>query len=180
MKKYLLLSVMAITLTFTTSCEDTPSQKVNSDRVIAEKTEIVQEEANRQIGLPNIVNFQEKKLMKMIYELRDQENIITHTYLMNEITGEVGQYLGKTLGYGIPYSTQFSNPLKIWDQEKHGGANSKYEDNGEIQLLPQAEPNGLFVPEGLSATWIFLIDEDGNPRPTYVEPAIIVSPVKLK
>lgn len=170
MKKLILTSVVAITLIFA-SC-DKRKRSNSTDRAITEQSEKLQEEANKQIGLPNVVNFQEKKLMKMIYELRDQENVITHTYLMNEIKGEVGQYLGKSLGYGVPYSTQFSNPEK----QVHGaGTNGR-----SAAFTKQAEPNGLFVPEGLSATWVFLIDEQGNPRPTYVEPAIIVSPVKLK
>ena len=42
------------------------------------------------------------------------------------------------------------------------------------------EPNGLFMPEGLSATWLLMIDPKTNePRPVYVEPQIIVSPFPL-
>jgi hypothetical protein len=138
-------------------------------------------EANKQIGLPGIVNFQEKKIMKQIYELRDQENLICHAYLFNKMTGEVGQYLGKCIGYGLPYSTQFSNPVKysgvITDKvADFSGRDWTY----SYQLMPQAEPNGLFMPEGLSATWLLLIDPKTNePRPVYVEPEIIVSPFKL-
>ena len=71
------------------------------------------QEASKQVGMPGIVNFQELKMLKELYELRDQENLICHAYLVNEINGKVGQYLGKCLGYGLPYSTQFSNPEKI-------------------------------------------------------------------
>lgn len=47
--------------------------------------------------------------------------------------------------------------------------------------MPQSEPNGLFMPDSLSATWLMMIDPDtGEPRPVYVEPLIIVSPFKLK
>ena len=43
-------------------------------------------------------------------------------------------------------------------------------------ILPQADPNGLFMPSGLSATWLLLIDpKTGDPVPTYVENEIIVS-----
>lgn len=40
--------------------------------------------------------------------------------------------------------------------------------------------NGLFMPQGLSATWLMMIDPQTNePRPVYVEPEIIVSPFPL-
>ena len=135
-------------------------------------------EANAQTGLPAIVNFQEKKMLKMLYELRDQENLICHAYLFNQMNGEIGQYLGKCIGYGLPASTQYSNPMKLVDGEK---MLERYADGNAIQPLPQAEPNGLFMPEGLSATWLMMIDPETNePRPVYIEPLIIVSPFKLK
>jgi hypothetical protein len=148
------------------ACDSTPS----SDDIQKKQTEQLMSEANKQIGMPGIVNFQEKKNLKWIYELCDKEDFICHAYLFNEFKGEVGQYLGECIGYGIPYSTQFSNPEKhIW-KSSHG-----------YLSLPQAEPNGLFKPEGLSATWLIMIDPDTKePRPVYVEPTIIVSPFKLK
>lgn len=136
------------------SCRD-------SDKAVREKTEKAMIEANHKVGYPAVTNFQEKKLMKMIYELRDREDLVCYAYLVNEYTGKVGQFLGKSIGYGLPYSTQFSNPEK-----RVSGYN-----------IAQPEPNGLFMPEGLAATWLLLIDpETGDPRPVYVEPSIIVSP----
>jgi hypothetical protein len=36
------------------------------------------------------------------------------------------------------------------------------------------------MPEGLSATWVMLVDpKTGEPRPVYVEPSILVSPFPL-
>ena len=55
-----------------------------------------------------------------------------------------------------------------------------YRYQGGYGTLPQADPNGLFMPDGLSATWILLKDpKTGDARPTYVEPSIVVSPFKL-
>ncbi len=161
MKKVMFLMMGLIALVIT-SCDIEPS----NDRVIAQKTEETMKEATRQIGMPAIVNFQEKKNLKWIYELCDQENLICHAYLFNEMKGEIGQYLGECIGYGVPYSTQFSNP-------------EVYNYNGTT--LPQAEPNGLFKPDGMSATWLIMIDPTTKkPRPVYIEPMIIVSPFKLK
>ena len=109
MKKFLLL-IMTIGLLI--SCNE-PIHKQSADKVQAKKTEESLREANNQIGMPAIVNFQERKLFKQILELRDQEKLITYCYLANEMNGKIGQFLGKGIGYGIPASTQFTNPNKL-------------------------------------------------------------------
>jgi hypothetical protein len=132
-----------------------------------EKTEEILKEINAQIGMPAIQNFQEKKLSKMIFELRDREDLITYAYIVNHMTGEL-VFIGKCLGYGLPYSVQYTNPMK-----------KVYGASGNV-TLPQADPNGLYMPQGLSATFLLMIDPDtGEGRPVYVEPEIIVSPIKL-
>lgn len=178
--KVVLGLLFAVLILTSSSCEETSSNQT-SDQITQLKTERSMAEMERAVGYPNIKNFTAKLWLKRIYELEDNAQLICHAYLMNEMTGEVGRYLGKCVGYGIPYSTQFSNPQKIWDAERHGGANHKFEDNGEIQVMPQPEPNGLFKPEGLSATWLIMVHpETQELTPMYVEPSIIVSPFKLK
>ena len=141
-----------------------------ADRQIQKQQEEAMREAVAQTGLPAIRNFQEKKMLKMLYELRDQEDLVCYAYLVNQLNGEVGQFLGKCIGYGLPASTQYSNPEKEVFRHCQGGYGT----------LPQAEPNGLFMPEGLSATWLMMVDpKTGAPRPVYVEPLIIVSPFPL-
>ena len=150
------------------SCEEKSVQ--NSDKVLQKQTENILQEANAEIGMPAITKFTEKRQLKWIYELCDQEGLICYAYLCNEMEGKIGQYLGECIGYGIPYSTQFSNPTKTVDKSQYYG----------IEQLQQAEPNGLFKPEGLSATWLIMIDPNTKePRPIYIEPTIIVSPFKL-
>jgi hypothetical protein len=155
--------------------------KTNADMAQREATKAAMNEAQRQVGMPAIKNFQERKLAKMIFELRDQEDYVCHAYLVNQMTGEVGQYLGKCLGYGLPYSVQFTNPEKlVFGQIELGVDLPGRERSESIRSVPQADPNGLFMPSGLSATWIMLYDEDSEEfRPIYVEPLIIVSPFKL-
>jgi hypothetical protein len=164
-----ILTVLAMLLLMSnSSCDSTPT----ADEIQQQQTEKAMSEANRQVGMPAIVNYQEKKFVKWIYELCDQEDLVCHAYLFNSIDGKVGQYLGQCIGYGIPYSTQFSNPEK---RIKASTSTSGWNYN-----IPQPEPNGLFKPEGLSATWLIMIDpETKQPRPVYVEPEIIVSPFKL-
>lgn len=145
-------------------CESKPT----ADQQQTKQTEKALSEAQSQIGMPAIINYQERKLFKQILELRDQEQLITYCYLMNEMNGKIGQFVGKGIGYGIPAATQFTNPEKVARHSSAGYA-----------TLPQADPNGLFMPTSTSATWYMLLDEKGKPHPVYIEPLIIVSPIKL-
>lgn len=154
------------------SCESGKEQ-LDSNADMQKETERSMNEANREIGMPAIVNFQEKKLMKQIYELRDQEDLICYAYYIDMQGAK--HFLGRCVGYGLPYSTQFSNPQSYKNHEGFGDGGSDYGI-----FMPQPEPNGLFMPDGLSATWLLLIDPATNkPRPIYIESEILVSPFKL-
>ena len=161
------LFILIITIGLFASCDVV---EPSSDKLQSRQTEQALKEANSQIGMPAIVNYQERKLFKQILELRDQEKLITYCYLMNEMNGKIGQFLGKGIGYGIPAATQFTNPEKIAKSYSQGG----------FAIVPQADPNGLFMPTSTSATWYMLLDKKGKPHPVYIEPLIIVSPIKLR
>lgn len=160
MKKLLTL---ALAMFVFASCEYSQS----SNRQMQQKQEQLMQEANAQLGMPAIKNFQERKLAKMIFELRDREDLVCYAYVVNHMSGKL-VFLGKCLGYGLPYSTQYTNP-EVRD------------DGGRSTItLPQADPNGLFMPSGLSATWLMMIDpQTQEPRPVYLEPEIVVSPFQL-
>ena len=102
MKKVILGLVLMVSLV---SCDYKPT----ADEIDQKKQEQSLQEAQRQTGMPAIHNFQEKKLLKQIYELRDNEKIVNYAYLYNEMQGKL-VFIGKCIGYGIPYSTQYSNP----------------------------------------------------------------------
>ena len=151
------------------SCDD---NKPTSDQKLNQSQEQLMQEANRQVGMPAIKNFQERKNLKMILELRDQENLVCYAYLWNEFNGKL-VFLGKCIGYGIPYATEFTNPMK---QEKE----MFYREGYGSMSMPQADPNGLFMPVAAEGTWVMLIDPATNePHPVYIEPRVIVSPFKL-
>lgn len=135
-----------------------------ADRDMEIQTRKLMNEANAQVGMPAVKNFQERKLAKMIFELRDSANLSTYAYIVNHMTGKL-ILIGKCIGFGLPYSVQYTNPER-WVS---GGA-----------TIPQPDPNGLFMPSGLSATWLMMLDPaTQKPRPVYVEPEIIVSPFPL-
>lgn len=145
-------------------------RNLDSNSNLAFKQEKLMQEANAQTGMPAIKNFQERKLMKMILELRDQENLVCYAYLVSEMTGKL-VFLGKCIGYGLPYATQYTNP----EAKLEGGS------AGELTTIPQADPNGLFMPSSADGTWLMMLDPDTNePRPVYIEPKVLVSPFKLQ
>jgi len=160
-----ILSIAAIALlgaTVTGCVEETSDSKQQGAQ------ELILKEATSQTGMPAIKNFRERKLMKQIIEMRDQEGLVTYTYTFPEVTG-VPVFLCNSVGYGLPAATQYTNPQKfVWK-------------GGDHHLMPQADPNGLFSPESAEGTWVLCSDPSGNgdTRPVYVEPRIIVSPFKF-
>lgn len=148
----------------------------NSDAKIQMQQEEQLNQAADEIGIPAIPNHKEKKDLKRIYELRDQENYICYVYFFNEFTSKL-KFFGKCVGYGIPYATQFSAPEKLVKGIYSDGTTPS---NGTAEIpISQAEPNGLHMPASAEATWIMMLDKDGNARPIYCEPKVIVSPFEL-
>jgi hypothetical protein len=161
MKKVLILMgllIMSIFTMGTSSCD-------TSDDIQRRAQETLLAEGTAQTGMPAIKNFRERKLLKDILELRDQSGLVTYTYLWNEFNGKM-VFFCDSIGYGIPYATQYTNPMK--------------RDGGASITLPQADPNGLFSPGAAEGTWIMCKNPNGKDvRPIYVEPRVIVSPFAL-
>jgi hypothetical protein len=136
------------------------------------------QEATAQTGMPAIKNFRERKILKDILELRDQEGLVTYTYLENmnptvvhgfTALGGKLTYLGVSVGFGIPYATQYTNPMRP--------ISDTYRDTA---VLPQADPNGLFSPAAAEGTWVLLKGPDSkDARPAYIEPRIVCLTFKL-
>ena len=146
-----------------TACDPQPP---SSDQLDRERQEKLSKESSMQVGMPAIVNFQEKRILKDIIELRDKQ-ISTFTYIL-DMNGKLHR-LCTSIGYGLPAATQFTNP-----QRKDGG------QYGNI-ALPQADPNGLFSPSSADGTWVMCLNpKTGKAAPVYAEPRIIVSPFELE
>ena len=171
MKKFaamILATVMTIGLV---GCGEAVAAPSNHEESVWQ--EQLMQQANDEIGMPNITEFYEKKLAKEIFELRDDSNLICYAYTRSEMSGKY-TFLGRCMGYGLPYSTQYTNPVKPVDDP-----NARLENRHSV-IIEQADPNGLYSPEGLSATWLWMIDEDsGEPNIMYAEPEIVVTQKKL-
>jgi hypothetical protein len=166
-------SVFSFILVIMIMCFSSGCVEDTADTRQAIETRKLMTEANNQVGMPDIVNFQQKKLMKSIYELCDKENLVCYAYIKSDYQGKL-IFVGKCIGYGIPFSAQYSNPstyTRVRVAENCGWSH---------EIMPQAEPNGLFMPTSSSATWLMLVDPKTNkPRPAYFEPEIVVSPFPL-
>lgn len=167
MRKTLLLLVSALFA----GCQPTTTAEKTVDNTVSKETEMKMGEAHRQVGLPLIKNWREKRLAKEIYEKRDSVNLVTYTYIV-DLSGKF-HFLGETVGYGLPYATQYSSPQKLITHEGFGQGGSDYG-----VTLPQSEPNGLFMPTESSATWVMMKTDRGL-EPQYIEPTIVVFTFKL-
>jgi hypothetical protein len=151
-----------------TGCDESHTE--TADDRMNQKQEQMAQEANRQTGMPAIKNFQRKKTLKAIIEAVDDDKLINYAYLQAEMTGKL-VYIGRCQGYAISASTQYTNPLKAETWTYQGIT---------AVTLPQADPDGLFSPASQDGSWLMMIDPETNePRATYFEPKIVVSPFKL-
>lgn len=157
MKKIFYNSIAVLLLMSQSACF-----KETSDDVQRRQQETILAEGTAEIGMPAIKNFRERRIMKDILELRDQANYITYAHLQSEQTGKLC-FLGESIGYPIPYATQFTNP-------------EKYDcSNGGCRVLPQADPNGLFSPAAAEGTWLMMKNpKTGKAEVQYFESRIQV------
>lgn len=152
-------------LIFMSACAESVPTAENQDR---DNTNAIQAQARAAVGMPSVTNFSEKKLATKLTELRDKPDLLTYAYVQG-INGKLTCF-GKGIGFGIPYSTQITNPMKSLDDKGFEGGDT---------VLPQAEPNGLYMPENAAATWYMLLDDKGEAHPVYVEPNLTVSTFPL-
>lgn len=142
-------------------CSNNESKSDHDQRIAQENLSL---EGNAQVGMPGINNFTEKKVMRRLYEMRDK-NIVTFTYMV-DMQGRL-HHVCDSMGYGLPYGVQFSNPEKVNPMNSQG------------PNIPQSEPNGLFMPPSAEGTWVICASTKGEFTPMYVEPRVIVSPFRL-
>jgi len=168
MKKFIILTLALCLVGI--ACDDAPSTPTG-DQIQQKQEARLTMEASAETGMPNIKNFRERKLLKDIFEMRDQ-NITTYTYVYNDMRGCMA-FLGNSIGFGIPYATQYTNPNYIAKENDY--------QSGSYAILPQSDPNGLFDPVSAEGTWVMLVDPANakNVKPVYVEPRITVSPFEL-
>lgn len=167
--KKTLFSILALAGLGTLAASYAMGQRpASSDAVQNQRQEQQLQQGTATVGIPAIRNWREKRLLKSIYELRDQE-LRTYTYLVNQATGKP-VFFCDSVGFAINDATGFTNPERIHES----GPNYGY------AIMPQAEPNGLYTPSDSNAYWVMcLSSEDQKAVPVFVGTPVIVSPSKL-
>src|SRR5271154_6362213 len=109
-------AILFLTLLSLAACDEP-----TSDSVQQAQQEQLLKEGTAQTGMPAIKNFRERKMLKDILELRDQEGFITYTYVFSEVTSKLTFFCQST-GYGMPYATEYTSPQKLeWTPLSSGG-----------------------------------------------------------
>lgn len=130
--------------------------------------------ADREVGMPRIVNFSQRKLLKNAYEDMDQTTL-TYVYTQSAMDGKF-VCLGQAVGYGVSLGTQFTAPE--FPQYLSFGVDDRTLDG--TYTLPQPDPNGLYQPDSGAATIINLVNPvNGEAHTALIEPNVITSPSKL-
>ncbi len=165
MKKSIIALIAIFGSLLIAGCEPQP---LNSDAMQRHAQERLSQQSNMTVGMPAIVNFQEKRILKDIYELRDKA-LVTYTYTQ-DMNGNLHK-LCDSIGYGISAATEYTNPQRV----------VKGDVAAAMTTLPQADPNGLFSPSSTEGTWVMCKDPNGGKiSPVYTEPRVIVSTFPLK
>lgn len=136
-------------------------------------TRTAMDAADREVGMPRIVNYSQRKLLKNAYEDMDQTTL---TYVYSQ--GLDGRFvcLGQAVGYGVSLGTQFTAPE--FPQGLRFGQSDMTVDG--TYMLAQPDPNGLYQPTSGSATIVNLVDPtNGEAHTALIEPNVVTSPSKL-
>lgn len=180
MKNKKMIALFMVALLIISSLVGCVRAEPTADLLQSRKAEQANKQAAQSVGEPRIVNFKEKRDLKRLYEARDNAELITYVYTTNRDGKKIFQ--GRALGFGMNASIQYSNPMKysgVMTDKIVDEAGDILEFVWDYTLTPQAEPNGLFMPEGLAATYLFMINEEtGETYIDYVEDDIQVSEVK--
>lgn len=128
-------------------------------------TKTTMDAADREVGMPRIHNFAQRKLLKNAYEDMDQTTL---TYVYTQALDGKFVCLGQALGYGVALGTQFTAPYYNTDWT-HG-----------VAQMPQADPNMLYMPSSGEATIVDLINPtNGEAHTAVMEPRIVTLPFEL-
>lgn len=140
----------------------------------AEATRQAMDGADRQVGMPRITNYAQRKLLKNAYEDMDQTTL---TYAYTQALDGKFVCIGQALGYGVSLGTSYTAPTypQYIYLSNSGGASG-----GNIYDQAQPEPNGLYMPSSGDATIVDLIDiKTGQAHTAVIESHVTTVPFEL-
>lgn len=184
MRRIIFSLVSVLCAVILSGCAGEPtSSDIQRDRQETQVNEGVAE-----VGVPAIKNFRMLKLLKDIQEMQDQTGLVTYTYVENLVPTVMSGHTARggkftffcdSFGYPIPYATQFSASESMQRYQLPHRKNQARV--GGVARLPQAEPNGLFMPASADGTWVVCKDpESDDTGVVYSEPKLVAFPFRLK
>lgn len=109
----------------------------------------------------------ERHLVIELYNLRNKK-VVTHAVWRSDYGLVEGDC--PSMGFGIPYDTSLTNPLRATDEDSQGY------DKAALTTIEQAEPNGIFASKNTTATWVMCVGDSGQIEPVYVESKVTIYP----
>lgn len=172
-KAFLIATAIPLLLANNGSCSDDTDPASARQ---AQATRTAMNAADREVGMPRIKNFAQRKLLKNAYEDMDQTTLV---YVYTQALDGKFVCLGQAVGYGVSLGTQFTAgqyPQRVNVPWSSGEKTA----TSEIYLIDQPEPNGLYQPTNGAATIVNLIDPaTGVAHTALVEPDVVTIPSKL-
>jgi hypothetical protein len=174
MKKLLLLTAGLLALAACGQYQETDPAAARQAR----STSTAMNAADREVGMPRMHNFAQRKLLKNAYEDMDQTTL---TYVYTQALDGKFVCMGQAIGYGVSLGTQFTasqypqlvNISGYNDRDNSVGS-------GRVEMLDQPEPNGLYSPNSGEATVVDLINPaNGEAHTAIMEPRIVTVPFEL-
>jgi len=158
------LPLVAVALAFS-ACAPPPQQRRSEQLTVA------QQQKRYEIAQPVPVfdASTERDIVTKLYRIRNEE-VTTHSVWrssMGVVEGDCPSY-----GYGIPYDTSLTNPLKTSWRDGYQSIASA--------VTEQAEPNGLYSSKNTNATWVLCLGDSGALEPVYTESLLTVYPTPVK
>lgn len=163
------LAVGAFFVLTAESCDGSQQPTANQREHAAQAR--ISAESMATVGMPNIINFNQKKQLKAIIEAFDQPNLITYSYVVN-MSGKAVP-LCRSQGYGFNEGTQYTNPLQSeWKTLGTNGVASA--------VVSQPDPSGVYSPATSEGTLLMCLTKDGKVLPVRSEPSILTLPVPFE
>jgi hypothetical protein len=162
MKMILFITVFVIAglLLGVSSCSETQDER---DQILSD--EQLSQYSKRQ-PLPIFDWSLEREMLIKLYELRNKQ-VATHSVWRSALGSIEGDC--PSIGFGLPYDTSLTNPLKPVDPDWH-----------ESSIVEQQEPNGVYASKNTSATWVMCTGPGGSLEPHYVETKVTVYPYAVE
>lgn len=122
--------------------------------------------------VPNFNHSLERELLIELYHTRNQR-VSTHSVWRSNYGTIEGDCTSN--GYGIPYDTSITNPVKATSS-----AFDRRFRSDSLTTIEQPEPNGVYTSKNTSATWVFCVGNGGSLNPVYVEAKVTAYPYPVE